>query len=228
MNNIGEYTVKTIILILTFTFITVNSYAQAKRQGMDYQAFSSLKENMKSSIDSYKIDMLNDLNSETYTCQQVKEILDLMSIGSYRVDAFKVTKKKEIIEDTNASLSGKVALIKKTSHCANDEKTFTMDDKVIFSFSANKAVEATSLQIWISECKNQNDQSCYTPFSKSAKDILPDWRGFKYENPISLKQLLSNDGNNSVPTRNNWYHFAVIINNKIVGEKVFQIYKTCE
>lgn len=61
---------------------------------MDYQAFSSLKENMKSSIDSYKIDMLNDLNSETYTCQQVKEILDLMSIGSYRVDAFKILSTK--------------------------------------------------------------------------------------------------------------------------------------
>jgi|JI9StandDraft_1071089.scaffolds.fasta_scaffold01832_16 hypothetical protein len=258
---------KTIFTILIFTYFIVGAQAQeARRHGMNESAFSTLKENLTTSLDTSKIDMLKNLNSETFSSYQVKEILDLFSLGNYRVEAFKiissqiedsenksvimsafqndlsnyktdaykiynsikVTKKKEATENATIPLSGNVSLLKQETNCANDENTFTMDDKVIFSFNANKAVEATSLQIWISECKNQNDQSCYTPFSKSAKDILPDWRGFKYENPVPLKQLLSNDGSNKVPTRNNWYHFAVIIKNKIAAEKVFQINKTCE
>ena len=266
MKKIGEQKMKLVITIFLIAFFAMNTYGQAKTQGMDDKAFSSLKENFMSSLDTSKIDMLNNLNSEKLTCQQVKEILELISLGNYRVNAFKiissqiedpenksvimsafqndlsnyksdaykiynsikVTKKKEIVEETNSSLSGTVSLIKKFSNCANNENTFTMDDDILFSFIANKEVGATSLQIWISECKNQSDKSCYTPFTKMERDILPDWNGFQYENPISLQQFLSNNGINKVPTRNKWYHFAVIVKNKIVAENVFQINQRCQ
>ena len=125
MNNIGEYTVKTIIPSANKPSVGL-AFKILSTKIEDSENKSVIMSSFQNDIASYKSDAYKIYNS------------------------IKVTKKKEIIEDTNASLSGKVALIKKTSHCANDEKTFTMDDKVIFSFSANKAVEATSLQIWIS------------------------------------------------------------------------------
>lgn len=65
---------------------------------MDRNVFNQLKQNMRSSLDSYKIDMLNELSSETYTCQQVQEILNLFSLASYRIDAFKILATK--LEDS--------------------------------------------------------------------------------------------------------------------------------
>ncbi|MBK8397510.1 MAG: DUF4476 domain-containing protein [Leptospiraceae bacterium] len=243
-------------------------FSQAVRSvGMTESSFTSLMSNFEDAIDSNKINILENMSSEKYSCYQAQKILITFSLGSYRVDAFKilatkiedpenkgnimtafkddigsykseaykvlntikVVTKQEIPAKSTVALKGKVSLIKKENNCENnDEETFYIEDKVIFAFSANKPVDTTSLEIWISNCKNNNDRSCYTPFSKKTEDILPDWNGLQYETPQSLKNILSNRGANNIPTKDQWYHFAIIIQNKIIAEKVFEIRNTCK
>ena len=132
---------------------------------------------------------------------------------------------KPIIEEVKGSIS--LELSENACVCGNGND-FNFEDTVFLSFQSTKEVGVTNLQLWISECKNSSDNSCYTPFLKMTKDILPDWRGFKNETPISLKDLLSNSGKVKIPKRFEWYHFAVIINNKIVAENTFKIKQDCE
>ena len=101
-------------------------------------------------------------------------------------------------------------------------------DLVTFTFQAGKELNATSLELWISECKTSSDNSCYTPFSKIKKDILPDWKGFRNDEPILLKQFITSNGRVKLPYRHEWYHFAVIVKEKIVAEKISNIKTSCE
>lgn len=86
----------------------------------------------------------------------------------------------------------------------------------------------TSIEFWISECKTSDDNSCYTPYLKQTKDILPDWDDLTNEKPISMKDFLSNYGKVSIPTRFEWYHLVIISNNKILAETTFQVKQVCE
>ncbi len=78
----------TIILTLSTSF-SINSMEEA--------SFSSLTANLENSIDSVKIDIIKNLASETYTCDQVQKILSKISLGSSRITAFKILSSK--IED---------------------------------------------------------------------------------------------------------------------------------
>jgi hypothetical protein len=237
---------------------------------MEEESFSIFLHNLKNSLDNNKIDMLNGMSTETYTCAQAERILSTFNLGDLRVDALEILSTK--LEDpenkgkimvafqndsantkTNAykiinrikvasnkpnpasakkakpiELSGKVNL-EKASGCGYlGPKVFHIDDEVRFSFRANKPVETTKLHTWISECKSSSDKSCYTPYLKLEKDILPDWDSFAYENAISLKSFLSNLGKVRVPTRNNFFHIAIIIKEKIVAEDTFEVRQMCD
>ncbi len=135
----------------------------------------------------------------------------------------KEEKKKEI------PLRGTVNLKKSTSICGRiNEDDYHFDDDIKFEFSANREVGTTHLEIWISECKNSSDSSCHTPFMKKKEDILPDWNGLSYETPTELKRFMSNNGKVKIPKSYEWYHFAVIIKDRVVAEKTFQIRNSCD
>jgi hypothetical protein len=263
---------------------------------MEEESFSIFLHNLKNSLDNNKIDMLNGMSTETYTCAQAERILSTFNLGDLRVDALEILSTKledpenkgkimvafqndsantktnaykiinrikvasnkpnpapakkaatresyippdddDIVNKPNPAsakkakpieLSGKVNL-EKASGCGYlGPKVFHIDDEVRFSFRANKPVETTKLHTWISECESSSDKSCYTPYLKLEKDILPDWDSFAYENAISLKSFLSNLGKVRVPTRNNFFHIAIIIKEKIVAEDTFEVRQMCD
>lgn len=240
-------------------------------EAMDTNSFSSLKENMGSSIDSAKIKMLNELSSETYTCQQVKEILELVDLGNYRVEAFKIistkiedpenksiimssfqndiathktegykvyntitgAKRKEKKEDvndkkeTNESLTGKINIIKTYDNCNLENGKYGLADLVTPTIKFNKKVETTSYSLWVSYCTSKEHNSCRTPFSKKVADILPDWDGIKYGSPVSVYNLLTNNGADKLPKYNN-YNITVIINNKLAAEGMIEVDNSCK
>ncbi|HNC59975.1 MAG TPA: DUF4476 domain-containing protein [Leptospiraceae bacterium] len=258
---------KTILILLLVGVLSIE--AQEKKQ--DTSSFSSLIENMKSSLDTDKIDMLKNSSSETYTCQQVKEILELIGLGNYRVDAFrilstqiedpenkgiilsafkndlgnyksdafkisnsiKVAKKKEKKEEItekkgfDESLTGKINITKTYDNCNLQKGVYGLADLVTPTIKFNKKVDTTSYSLWISYCTSIDHTTCRTPFSKKVADILPDWDGIKYGSPVSVYNLLTNNGADKLPKYSN-YNITVIINNKLVAEEMIEVDNTCK
>lgn len=82
---------KIIIFIVILLFVNIPHFS------MEEENFQNLMNNIEHALDSNKISILKNLSSETYTCEQVKEILSTFSLASNRVEAFKILAKQ--IED---------------------------------------------------------------------------------------------------------------------------------
>jgi hypothetical protein len=61
---------------------------------MEEESFSIFLNNLKNSLDNNKIDMLNGMSTETYTCAQAERILSTFNLGDLRVDALEILSTK--------------------------------------------------------------------------------------------------------------------------------------
>lgn len=172
--------------------------------------------------------LMNAFHNDIYTYKEsARQIVNSIRPAESVVVKETVIIKEEKKEET--PLKGTVNLKKSTSICGRiNEDDYHFDDDIKFEFSANREVGTTQLEIWVSGCKNSSDTSCHTPFMKKEKDILPDWKGLSSSHPVELKKLMSDNGRVKIPTKYEWYHFAVIIKDRVVAEKTFQIRNSCE
>ncbi|HNF12368.1 MAG TPA: DUF4476 domain-containing protein [Leptospiraceae bacterium] len=270
----------TVLLFSVCLYSQAAAPAKSASSSISPYEFASLMNEMEYMIDSNKIRKLRNNYSAKYTCDQARQILSSVMLGSHRVEVLQIiasqiadTENKEILmmsfqndiysykesarqivnsirpaeknstepvivketviikeeKKEETPLKGRVNLRKSTSVCGRiNEEGYHFDDDIKFEFSANREVGTTQLEIWISECKNSSDTSCHTPFMKKEKDILPDWKGLSSSHPVELKKLMSDNGRVKIPTKYEWYHFAVIIKDRVVAEKTFQIRNSCE
>lgn len=187
----------------------------------------------------YRLDAFAILVSRIKDPQNKSEIMKAFrkDLDFVKTDAYKILARVKTVEVATSKpepkpvpekkiekLTGFVEISPTEDACQPGE--FYLSDEVKFHFSANKEVESTSLELWISECKNESDKSCNTPFTKIKSDILPDWNGWGFEKPIRLETLLTDFGKVKLPKRKEWYHFAIIIHNRVVAEKTIKVNNT--
>lgn len=122
-----------------------------------------------------------------------------------------------------------VELKKFTSACDRmDSEIFHLDDDVRLEVSADRPFSSSTLDIWISECKNSSESSCGVPFMKKKEGIQPDWKNFSFEVPFTLKDIMSGFGKNKIPKKAEWFYFAVVINGKPAAGKLYKVKDTCD